>query len=80
LSDFQCKKEVKTNKKTGKTVTFIDIKNMKVIQNAPYPIRLSVITKEYKEVALAQRKVELTPRNIEDTESSSSRLWPGTAD
>jgi len=25
LSDFKCKKEVKTNKKTGKSVSFIDI-------------------------------------------------------
>ena len=45
-----------------------------------YTIRLSVTTKEYKEVPLAQWKVELTPWNIEDTRSSSSWLWPGTTE
>ena len=37
-----------------------------------YIIRLSVRTKEYKEFPLAQRKVALTPPNLEDAQSSSS--------
>jgi len=41
---------------------------------------LSVRIKEYKEVSLAQRKVTLTPWNIEDTQSSSSWLWPRITD
>ena len=51
---------------------------MKVIQDLSYPIRLSATIKEYKEIPLDQRKVTLTPWNIEDTQSSSFWLWPGT--
>ena len=45
-----------------------------------YTIRLNVTIKEYKEVPLAQRKVTLTPQNIEDAQRSSSSLWLGTTD
>jgi len=64
-----------------KNVTFYWYSNLwKWYKMLSYLIRLCVIIKEYKEIPLAQRKVALTPWNIKDAQSSSSWLWPGTAD
>ena len=58
MSDFQYKEEVKTYKKTRKSVTFIDIQTYESdTKTLSYTIRLSVTIKEHKGVPLLSERL-----------------------
>jgi len=72
LSDFQYKEEVKTYKKTGKSITFINSQTYEVIQGTLLYNKIECYNKEVQRSPFCSAKGAFTPQNIKDTQSSSS--------